>query len=77
MPDLCSKKHRWILVLHDTAEGVACQTLRSELCLHGVSGCRIDSKSKNKGLLTLLDIRNAISLCLRFYCMKTEFHFYM
>ena len=40
------RKHGRILVSHNTAKGKACETLRSEPSLHGVPGCRIDTKSK-------------------------------
>ena len=47
--DLCTEGTWTDLVLHDTARGVACET-RSEVetytLIHGVPGCRIDTKSK-------------------------------
>ena len=38
----------WLLVSHDTAKDVACETVRSEppALIHSISGCRIDTKSK-------------------------------
>ena len=55
---------------HDTAKGVACET--GEFRLQGIPGCMIGIKDKRTCLLAFLDVRNTISSCLHFCCMKNR-----
>ena len=71
--DLCSRG-TWmtILVLHNTAKGVACK-IKSEPPPSPASlAAGSTPRAKRTCLLTLTDVRNAISLCLHFCCMNNR-----
>ena len=61
------REHRQILVLHDTVKGVACETLKSEPMLHGIPGCRTDTKSK-KNVFTCTSGRQKCHLTMLVLC---------
>ena len=71
--DCVAREHGWLLVLHDTAKGVACET-RSEPppSLASLAVGLTPRAKKKMCLLTLLDVRNAISPCLHFCCTNNR-----
>ena len=67
-----AREHGRILVSQVTLRKVQLDRNPSEFQLRGIPGCTIDTKDKRTCLLAFLDIRNAISPCLRLCCMKNR-----